>query len=356
MTLIIAEAGVNHNGDVGLAFELVDAASKAGADIVNFQTFKSSQLASKSASQARYQTINTGIGESQLSMLKGLELPKGAFIDVSNYCKDLNIEFLTTAFDSESLEFITSELTLKRLKIPSGEITNAPFLLEHARSGMNLIVSTGMATLGDIENALGVIAFGYLADNDAIPSYEGFREAYSSLEGQSILRKKVTLLHCTTEYPAPFNEINLRAMDTLSVAFGLNTGYSDHSEGLVVSFAAVARGAKVIEKHFTLDQSMEGPDHKASIIPEDLNELVRGVRAVELSIGVGLKSPTGSEVGNMTVARKSIMASSEIKKGDEFTYSNLSCKRPGNGRSPYEFWKLLGKKSQHNYKIDELIR
>ncbi|NES62423.1 N-acetylneuraminate synthase family protein, partial [Vibrio parahaemolyticus] len=251
MTLIIAEAGVNHNGQEELAFALVDAAHEAGADIVKFQTFKAKNLVTEEAKQAEYQVTNTKKQESQLAMLSRLELSYEIHHDLVKYCNSLGIEFLSTAFDLESLDFLVNDLGLTRLKLPSGELTNAPLVLAHARTGCDLIVSTGMATLSEIEAALGVIAFGYTAAQDEKPSMLGFQEAYASEAGQKALKEKVTILHCTTEYPAPMAEINLRSMDTLGRAFDLAAGYSDHSEGITIPIAAVARGAVLIEKHFT---------------------------------------------------------------------------------------------------------
>jgi N-acetylneuraminate synthase len=303
MTLIIAEAGVNHNGDEKLAFELVDAAYKAGADIVKFQTFKAKNLVTAEAEQADYQVTNTQKKESQLAMLSRLELSYDAHHQLVKYCKSLGIEFLSTAFDSESLDFLVHDLGLTRLKIPSGEITNAPLVLEHAQTGCDLIVSTGMATLSEIEAVLGVIAFGYTAEKGAKPSELAFQQAYASEEGQRALKAKVTILHCTTEYPAPMREINLKAMDTLGRAFELPAGYSDHSQGITIPIAAVARGAVLIEKHFTLSNQMEGPDHKASLEPNELAAMVQGIREVECALGSGVKAPTVSEVKNKAVAR-----------------------------------------------------
>jgi len=355
MTLIIAEAGVNHNGNEELAFKLVDKAFAAGADIVKFQTFKAKNLVTANALQADYQVTNTGKQESQLAMLSRLELSYEAHHQLVAYCNKLGIEFLSTAFDSESLDFLVNDLKLTRLKIPSGEITNAPLVLQHARTGCDLIVSTGMATLADIEAVLGVIAFGYIAPKDAIPSVDAFQNAYFSDEGRRVLREKVTVLHCTTEYPAPLCDINLRAMDTLSAAFGLAVGYSDHSEGIVVPIAAVARGATLIEKHFTLDKTMEGPDHKASLDPAELKAMVQAIRAVELTLGDGIKGPRPSEIKNKAVARKSIVAATDIKIGQVLTESDLSVKRPGDGQSPFKFWDILSKPASRNYKAGELI-
>lgn len=340
-TLIIAEAGVNHNGDFELAKELIDVAVQAGADIVKFQTFKAKRLVTADAKQCEYQINNTGKQESQLAMLSRLELSYESHFELVEHCNNLGIEFLSTAFDHESLKFLVEELGLKRLKIPSGDLTNAPLVLEHARSGCDLIVSTGMATLSEVEAALGVIAFGYVAKLDEQPSVEAFQTAYYSEEGQAALKDKVTVLHCTTEYPAPMEDINLRAMDTLATAFNLSVGYSDHSQGIMVPVAAVARGASIIEKHFTLDNNMEGPDHKASLEPEELADMVTAIRKIELALGDGLKGPRPSEIKNKDIARKSIVAAEHIRVGDKFNSDNIEIKRPGNGMDPYHYWQLL---------------
>ncbi|OAN13549.1 N-acetylneuraminate synthase [Photobacterium jeanii] len=355
MTLIIAEAGVNHNGDIELAHQLVSAAHQAGADIVKFQTFKAKNLVTADAKQADYQVTNTQQQESQLAMLSRLELSFEAHFALKQQCEALGIEFLSTAFDSESLSFLVNDLKLKRLKIPSGEITNAPLVLAHARTGCDLIVSTGMATLAEIKAALGVIAFGYTAKQETPPSLAAFDSAFSSEQGQAALQKHVTLLHCTTEYPAPLAEINLRAMDTLATTFELPVGYSDHSEGITVPVAATARGASVIEKHFTLDKNLPGPDHVASLNPEELTQMVQAIRGVELALGSEIKAPQPSEVKNMAVARKSVVCSSAIAKGECFTSENLVIKRPGDGVSPYCYWQLLGQQAQRDYTEGELI-
>ncbi|EOA3785065.1 N-acetylneuraminate synthase [Vibrio vulnificus] len=355
MTLIIAEAGVNHNGDEALAFKLVDAAHQAGADIVKFQTFKAKNLVTEQAKQADYQVVNTQKQESQLAMLSRLELSYSAHHQLVKHCESLGIEFLSTAFDSESLDFLVNDLGLTRLKLPSGELTNAPLVLEHARTGCDLIVSTGMATLAEIEMALGVIAFGYTAAERVAPSVLAFQQAYASNEGQKALKEKVTILHCTTEYPAPMAEINLKAMDTLGKAFDLPAGYSDHSEGITIPIAAVARGAVLIEKHFTLDKNMEGPDHKASLEPDELTAMVKAIRQVELALGSAVKSPTVSEVKNKAVARKSLVASQAIQAGDAFSADNVTIKRPGNGMSPYQYWEMLERKASRDYQVGDLI-
>ncbi|NGN98474.1 N-acetylneuraminate synthase [Grimontia sp. S25] len=355
MTLIIAEAGVNHNGDEALAFQLVDAAHQAGADIVKFQTFKAKNLVTEQAKQAEYQVTNTQKEESQLAMLSRLELSYDVHHQLVQHCQSLGIEFLSTAFDSESLAFLVDDLGLKRLKLPSGELTNAPLILEHARTGCDLIVSTGMATMAEIETALGVIAFGYTAEPDAEPSLQAFQEAYASESGQQALQQKVTILHCTTEYPAPIEEINLRVMDTLGLAFGLPAGYSDHSEGITIPIAAVARGAVLIEKHFTLDKTMEGPDHKASLEPHELSSMVTAIRQVEVALGSRVKSPTVSEVKNKAVARKSLVAARAIKAGEAFDADNVTIKRPGTGQSPYHYWDLLKRRAGKDYQVGDLI-
>lgn len=356
MTLIIAEAGVNHNGDERLAFALVDAAHEAGADIVKFQTFKAEKLVTKNAKQAEYQINNTQKEESQYAMLKRLELSYNVHHKLVEYCNHLGIGFLSTAFDEESLSFLVNDLGLKTLKIASGELTNAPLVLEHAKTGCDLIVSTGMATLTEIELALGVIAFGYTASETEEPSAKAFEEAYFSEDGRKTLKEKVTLLHCTTEYPAPLRDINLNAMGTMACAFKLPVGYSDHSEGIVVPIAAVARGAVLIEKHFTLDKNMEGPDHKASLDPCELKSMVYAIRAVELVLGDGIKGPRAIEIKNRLVARKSIVSVGGIKQGEKFNKSNLAVKRPGNGLSAYAMWDLLGRTADHDYKDGEVVR
>ncbi len=354
MTLIIAEAGVNHNGSDDLAFSLVDAAHKAGADIVKFQTFKAKNLVTEDAKQAEYQVTNSGQKESQYSMLKRLELSYETHHKLVKYCNDLGIEFLSTAFDSESLSFLVDDLGITRLKLPSGEITNAPLVLEHARTGCDLIVSTGMATLSEIEQVLSVIAFGYM-NPEGNPTDEALQTAYFSEQGKQLLKDKVTILHCTTEYPAPFNDINLNAMDTMKDAFKLEVGYSDHSAGIVVPIAAVAKGAVLIEKHFTVDKSLPGPDHKASLDPIELKEMVDGIRTVEKVLGDGIKGPRPSEVKNKAVARKSLVAATGIVAGELFNTENLAIKRPGNGINPIKYWHYLNKPSGKNYKVGELI-
>lgn len=353
-TLIIAEAGVNHNGSLEMARQLIDIAANAGADIVKFQTFKSEKVISKNAKQAEYQQQNTGVQESQLEMVKRLELNFQAHLALAEHCKSRNIEFWSTAFDSDSLQMLDKDFGFKTHKIPSGEITNAPFLLEVARCGKPVIMSTGMCTLGDVELALGVLAYGYI-NNQEPKSAQDFKEAYFSKVGRAAIGDKVTLLHCTTEYPAPFSDVNLLAMDTMKSAFGLPVGLSDHTDGIAIPIAAVARGASVIEKHFTIDKHLPGPDHKASLSPDELKCMVQAIRQVEAALGNGVKVPEISEVKNMAIARKSLVAAEEIMAGDVLTKSNLTVKRPGTGISPLCYWEYLGKKARVEYRVDEEI-
>lgn len=355
MTLIIAEAGVNHNGDPGLARDLVSAAHRAGADIVKFQTFKAKNIVTEKATQAAYQKKNIGKEESQFDMLQRLELSHELHYELVDYCNQLGIEFLSTAFDDESLDFLVNDLGLKRLKLPSGEITNAPLVLKHAQTGCDLIVSTGMATMAEIESVLGVIAFGYLNPNATEAERKDFEAAYASDEGQLILREKVTVLHCTTEYPAPMDEINLRAMDTIAETFKLKVGYSDHTQGITVPIAAVAKGAGIIEKHFTLDRNLEGPDHKASLEPNELEAMVESIRDIEKALGDGVKRPTVSEINNKDIARKSLVAVNPLKKGQVITADDIAVKRPGGGRSPYDYWKIIGQQCNQNYQPGDTL-
>lgn len=352
--LVIAEAGVNHNGSIDMALSLIDAAAAAGADIVKFQTFKAKAVVSRFAPKAEYQVDTTGRDESQLEMVRRLELSADDHWRLLRHCESRGIGFLSTPFDIASARFLVQELGLGQLKIPSGEITNAPLLLEMARTDRPVILSTGMSTLGEIEEALGVLAFGYL--NSTIqPSRGAFRQAYVSDEGQALLREKASLLHCTTEYPAPYAETNLAAMDTLRHAFGLPVGFSDHTEGISIPLAAVARGATIIEKHFTLDRTLAGPDHRASIEPAELAAMVAGIRQVEAAIGDGLKRPSASELKNAPIARRSLVAAKNIKAGEKFSENNLAAKRPGNGISPMDFWVWQGRSAGRNFSEDEPI-
>jgi N-acetylneuraminate synthase len=353
-TFIIAEAGVNHNGSIDLARRLIEVAADAGADAVKFQTFRAEHLVSRQAPKAEYQTRTTDRAESQFDMIRKLELRAEDHAALIAHAGQSGIAFLSTPFDATSLQLLTQDFGMETIKVPSGEITNGPFLLEIARRAKHVILSTGMSTLAEIETALGVLAFGFCT-NEAQPGRDQFQQAYTSDQGQQALRQRVTLLHCTTEYPAPFDEVNLRAMDTLAHAFGLPVGYSDHTPGIHIPIAAVARGACLIEKHFTLDRTLPGPDHKASLEPDELRQMVSHIRAVELALGDGIKRPTASEWKNRGVARKSLVAEAAIAEGEVFSTANVACKRPGTGRSPMDYWTILGEKSSRTYGQDEVI-
>ncbi len=351
---IIAEAGVNHDGSLEMAKKLVDVAADAGADAVKFQTFKADELVSGAAPKTDYQKAATGTAESQQQMLKKLELDETAHRVLASYSRKRGIQFLSTPFDEKSVDLLATQIKVPLLKLPSGEITNGPLLLCAARTGLPIILSTGMSTIADIKAALGVLAFGYTVKKEK-PSLKAFKTALSSTRGQKILKERVTLLHCTSEYPAPFADVNLHAMDTMREAFGLSVGFSDHTTGMIVPIAAAARGAAVIEKHFTLNREMPGPDHKASLEPRELRAMVRAIRDVELTLGSGEKMPAPSEKKNIVIARRSLLAAQNIKKGEVFTPENLACKRPGSGLSPLRYWEMLGKKADRNYQKDEMI-
>lgn len=314
-TFIIGEAGVNHNGSLDMAKKLVDVAVVAGCNAVKFQTFKADNLVSKSAKKAKYQIENTGESESQYEMIKRLELTKEFHIDLINYCKSKNIMFLSTPFDEECADLL-DELGVEVFKIPSGEITNLPFLRYVANKGKPIILSTGMSYLGEVEEAVNEI--------------------------KKIKDVEIILLHCTSNYPADFEDVNLNAMKTIKNAFNLQVGYSDHTKGIEVSIAAVAMGAKVIEKHFTLDRELDGPDHKASLIPEELKSLVLSIRNIEKAFGNGIKKPAESETDTKEVARKSIIAGVKIQKGTVLSPEMLRIKRPGKGISPKYIEEIIG--------------
>ena len=324
---IIAEAGVNHNGDINLAYQLVDAAKAAGVDCIKFQTFKSENLVSHTAQKAEYQKAATG-DSSQQDMLKQLELSFGEFVSLKEYCDRKGICFLSTPFDFESIEFLNS-IEMPFWKIPSGEVTNYPYLVALAKTGKPVVMSTGMCEMQEIEDAIAV-----LRENGA---------------------SDIKLLHCNTEYPTPYEDVNLKAMKTLRDAFGVEVGYSDHTKGIEVPIAAVAMGASVIEKHFTLDRNMEGPDHKASLEPQELKEMVDSIRHIEAALGSGDKRPSPSEKKNMAVARKSIVAAARIKAGDILTEENITVKRPGNGICPMRWKEVLGTRAVRDFEEDELI-
>lgn len=354
-TFVIAEAGVNHNGSLDMALELVDKAADAGADAVKFQTFVAEKLISRYAQKAEYQIRSTGADESQLEMVRRLELDGQMHEALIARARLRGIEFLSTPFDSQSLEMLTGRFAMRTIKIPSGEITNAPFLLEIARMASRVIMSTGMSTLEEVETALGVLAYGFTESPPARPSVEAFKRSLVSVKGNEALTRRVTLLHCTTEYPAPVAEVNLRAMDAIGAAFGLPVGYSDHTWGIHIPVAAVARGAQVIEKHFTLDRSLPGPDHRASLEPTELKEMVAAIRDVELALGDGIKRPSDSELKNRSVARRSLVAARPIESGEGFSDHNMTCKRPGDGLAPIRYWDLLGRSAGRRYETDEQL-
>ena len=353
---IIAEVGVNHNGSVDRAEEMIACAASAGVDAVKFQTFKPELVISRHAQKAEYQKSSTGSAESQLEMVRKYELDYDAHRRLVEKCKKEGVEFLSTPFDIPSLELLLS-LGVSRLKIPSGEITNAPLLYCAAQSGLPVILSTGMSAPEEIRTALAVLALGYLCARakEGNPSLDAAERCYRQPEGQQLLKNKVSLLHCTTQYPAPLEDVNLYCMDTLRNLFGLPVGYSDHTEGIIASVAAAARGAAIIEKHFTLDRSLPGPDQKASINPDELRELVVSVREVEKLLGSGEKKVAPSEFLNRDVARKSLTTLCSIKKGDPFTVENLGTKRPGTGISALLYWEYLGKTADRDYAEDERI-
>lgn len=351
---IVAEAGVNHNGSMEKALDLIDAAVYAGVDAIKFQTFKTENYVTKNASKADYQKVTTGKNESQFQMIKNLELSYDKYYKLQEKCEKNNIKFLSTAFDLESLNFLTENLKVDMLKIPSGEITNGPYLLAHAKCKKKLIVSTGMCDTEEIQTALGVIAFGLLDKNN--PSKKAFEDTYESVEGKTALKDNVTLLHCTSNYPANFNEINLNAISEMKKKFNLPIGYSDHSKGILVSISAASIGAKYIEKHFTLDQNLPGPDHLASLEPDQLKTLVKNIRDVEVILGDFKKTPQTSEINNRKVVRRSIVAKKRIRKGELFSHQNITIKRPALGISPMNYWSLIGEKSTKDYEFDDIIK
>ncbi|MBN2964209.1 N-acetylneuraminate synthase [Sulfurospirillum sp. T05] len=327
---IIAEAGVNHNGSLELAKKLIDVAAEAGADAVKFQTFKADKLASKNAQKAEYQKDTTSKNESQYDMLKKLELNVDIHKELIAYCKEKNIMFLSTPFDHDSIELL-SDLGLDIFKIPSGEITNLPYLKYLGKLGKKVILSSGMADMGEIEDALDI------------------------LTSAGTKKENITVLHANTQYPTPMEDVNLKAMVTIGTTFDVAYGYSDHTLGIEVDIAAVALGASCIEKHFTLDKTMEGPDHKASLEPDELKAMVKAIRNIELALGSSIKKPSKSEMPNKAIVRKSIVAKKAIKKGDILSEGNITIKRPGNGISPMRWDEIMGTVALKDYKEDELI-
>lgn len=327
---IIAEAGVNHNGDIGLAKKLIDEASKSGADAVKFQTFKAEKLVSKSAQKAEYQKQTTDKSETQFDMIKKLELNIDDHKELMSYCKFKNIIFLSTPFDHDSIDLLNN-LGLEIFKIPSGEITNLPYLRHLGKLNKKVILSTGMSDIGEIEDALDILV------------------------ESGTKKENITVLHANTEYPTPMEDVNLIAMVTIGKTFNIAYGYSDHTKGIEIPIAATALGASVIEKHFTLDKTMDGPDHKASLEPHELQVMVKSIRNIESALGDGIKKPSTSELKNKDIARKSIVASCSITQGELFSIDNITVKRPGNGLSPMIWNTVIGKEAVKNFEADELI-
>lgn len=350
---IIAEAGVNHNGQRELAFALVDAAAEAGADAVKFQTFDAERLASKNAPKAAYQKGRTDESESQLGMLKKLELPKAWHTELQRHARQKGIEFLSTAFDYASLDFLVG-LDMPLFKVPSGELTNGPLLWQFARTGKPLILSTGMATLSEVEQGLAIVAHALHAANEPVDIDEVWM-CWCNHESRQRLQGHVTLLHCTSQYPTLWEEVNLLAMDTLATTFGLDVGYSDHTQGCLIPVAAVARGARVIEKHFTLDRSMSGPDHAASLEPGELKTMVADIRSLEMALGDGSKTPQASEWDTRKAARQQIVAACDIPEGTVYSREQLTTARSGEGLPPTALWGLVGQCARRAYAAGESI-
>jgi N-acetylneuraminate synthase len=351
---IIVEAGVNHDGSVDNALRLVDAAADAGADCIKFQIFDAEGLATADAPKAEYQQRQSGTDESQRAMLKRLELPRSAYHRLMAHARARRIDFLVTPFDPASLSFLLNDLGVARVKIGSGDLTNAPLLLDVARADRDVILSTGMATLDEVRQALSVLAFGY-ARQASTPCNQAFAAAWSDPAVRNALKGKVVLLHCTTEYPAPPESVNLKAMDTLAQAFGLPVGYSDHTLGIEIAVAAAACGAVVIEKHLTLDCSRAGPDHAASLEPDNFKAMVRAVRLVEQALGDGRKVPHPAEIKNIPIARKSLVAARAIAAGEILSVDKIAVKRPAHGLAPADYWDVIGRVAQRAYNIDDAI-
>ena len=352
---VIAEAGVNHDGDPARADEMIAAAAGAGADAIKFQTFVAEDMVAAGAPKAAYQKVTTGAEESQFEMLRRLALGRDDFRRLAERARARGLVFLSTAFDLESLAFLVEELDVTPLKIASGELTNAPLLRAHALTGRPLLLSTGMATLGEIEFALGIIAHAGLCPEEPPRARTDVRDAWASDAGRRFVAERVTLLHCVSAYPAPAASLGLRSIETLRAAFGLPVGYSDHSDGIAAPLAAVALGATVIEKHFTLDRARAGPDHAASLEPDALEAMIAGIRSVEVALGDGAKRIGATERANRAVARKSLVAARPICRGEPFTPDNLTAKRPGTGLDPFHYWRLLGTPAPRDFAVDEPI-
>lgn len=353
-TFIIAEAGVNHNGDVKKAIELIDIAADCGADAVKFQTFQADRLATKHADMCDYQRGAGNGHSSQRDMLSALELPPSAFVRLAEHCSNRRIEFMSTAFDGESLDFLVNETGIRKIKIPSGELVNPFLLLAAARRQLPIILSTGLATLDEVRSALQVVAFG-MTHATGFPSSEQIRAFSRADRWATALAESVSILHCVSNYPAPPEDTNLSAMETMRAAFDLPVGLSDHTLGLEVATAAVALRAAIIEKHFTLDPTLPGPDHQASLSPKQLSRLVSSIRTVEKAIGNGTKSPRPSEIDNHNAIRGSLVAACRLRASDVLSSENVTVKRPGNGLSPMRIFNVLGKTAGQDLEPDEPI-
>lgn len=351
---VIAEAGVNHNGSVDRALAMVDVAADAGADAVKFQTFTATAMIASHAPKADYQVQATGTAQSQQEMIAALELSPDAHRLIKDRCNTRGIEFLSTPFDLGSLELLVDGLGMTTIKVPSGEVTNAPFLLEVGRRARRVILSTGMCTLDEVRAALKVLSFAFDASNRGAPHRRAVAEPLDA-DDRVRLDGRVTVLQCTTEYPAPVAEANLRAMATMRDAFGLPVGYSDHTVGSVAAIAAVALGATMVEKHFTLDRTLPGPDHAASLEPGELAAYVAAVRDAHVALGSATKAPTPSEAKNIPIARKSVVASRPIAAGEVLGPGNMTTKRPATGRDPLDYFDLLGTVATRAYDTDELL-
>lgn len=352
--MVIAEAGVNHNGSRDQAFELIDAAARAGADAVKFQTFNADRLASRRAPKASYQKNAAKPSESQLDMLRKLELPLDWHTDLQRYARHRGIEFLSTAFDGDSLDFL-HRMDLPLYKVPSGEIDNAPLLWRFARCGRPLVLSTGMATLGEVEQALAVVAHALSREVEPSSMEEVWR-AWSVPDVRRTLADNVTLLHCTSRYPTPPHEANLAAMNTLRRAFGLPVGYSDHTEGIVVPIAAVALGAVIIEKHFTLDRTMKGPDHAASLEPEEMKTMIEQIRILSVALGDAVKAPQASEWDTRQAARQQIVMARAVAKGAVLDRADLTTARCGIGMPAAMLWDQIGRVAARSYEEGEVFQ
>lgn len=352
MSYVIAEIGVNHNGSIEMAKELIHAAKECGADCAKFQTFKADTLAKSDLVKAEYQQVTSGASETQYQMLKRLELKREDFFVLAEECKAAGIDFMSSAFDVDEAVFLLEKFGMPYFKVASGEISNGPLLFEAAKRGARVLLSTGMSNLADIQSALEILASGYLYPNQ-IPTEEFAKKAF--VKAQTVLQEKVTILHCVSQYPAPYEDLNLWAMRTISEQFRLPIGYSDHSDGHHAAIAALALGARVIEKHITLDKNLPGPDHKASNDIVEFKRFVKFIRSTELALGDGLKKPRESELPNRELIRRSLILRKPIKAGETISAEHLTSKRPGTGLSPLQYWEVLNRKAAHDLSNDHIL-